>query len=81
MQKAQWAWTYTGPKGEFSGHVEAVDPRDALSRALTAETASGQPFGQEHGVLIDVLAEATANASIQYAMAGEGFVMHVRKVA
>lgn len=80
MKKAHWAWWYTGPKGIKEGHVEAVDPRDAFSRALTSKTESGQLFGEERGISIDFLHDIPANDSVQYAKAGENFVMEVKKI-
>lgn len=80
MTKAQWAWSYAGPKGQFQGAVEAVDPRDALSRALTTATPSGLLFGQEHGIPVDGLRDAPGNGDTQYDLVGDGFTLRVRKV-
>ncbi|OIQ63657.1 hypothetical protein GALL_548010 [mine drainage metagenome] len=52
----------------------------ALTRALTSETSSGQLFGQEHGVSIQILTDAPANASTLYRVTGTDFAIQVRKV-
>lgn len=79
--KVEWSWTYSSILGQIHGTVQAVDPRDALSRALTSTTASGRLFGEEHRIPVSVLNEAPSNFDNHYALAGDGFAMWVQKVA
>jgi len=78
--KSLWQWSYSGPKGQFNGYVQAVDPRDALSRALTTETSTGALFGTVHGVPISVLQDAPANHDARYEITSDGYSMLVQKV-
>lgn len=78
--KAHWAWMFFGPTSQCNGYVQAVDARDALSRALTSETSSGRLFGDEHGIPVDVLHNAPGNTDTAYDLEGEGFRMHLQKV-
>lgn len=80
MQKAHWLWHLTGAHGPLHGYVEAIDPRDALSRALTAETGSGRLLGEEHGIPVAVLDGAPGNADTKYEVSGDGFTLRVLKV-
>lgn len=80
MQKAHWLWQLTGPNGPLQGYVEAIDPRDALSRALTSKTSAGRLLGQENLIPVDVLDGAPGNADTKYEVSGEGFTICVQKV-
>lgn len=80
QENVNWAWLLIGKKGEVSGYVHAIDPRDALSRALTSETASGRLLGEEQGIPVEVLQQAPCNADEVCEVSGEGFSLKLRKV-
>ena len=75
--KKLWQWSYTGPKGAFHGEVLSVDPRDALSRTLTADTETGLLFGEMHGIPLDVLADAPGNADDRLEIIRDGFTLNL----
>jgi len=80
-RKAKWAWALTSTKGRCSGEVMAVDPRDAVSRALTSETATGKLVGEAHAIPVEVIAQVPANFSQQYELLGAGFRLCVEQEA
>lgn len=80
-RKAKWAWALTSTKGRCSGEVMAVDPRDAVSRALTSETAAGKLVGEAYSIPVDVLNEVPANFSPRYEVLGTGFRLCVEQEA
>ncbi len=79
QEKASWRWTHSGIHGEHHGYVDAVDPRDALSRALSAKSPSGLLFGEELDIPVDVLVRAPANADPSYSARGLGYSITVSK--
>lgn len=76
-----WNWELTSPKGHFSGAVHAMDPRDALSRALTSFTHGANLLGIEHAIVLSVIDQAPANFETFYAAEGAAFSITVRKGA
>lgn len=76
-----WRWSLTSPKGQFTGAVQAMDPRDALSRTLTSITPAGNLLGIEHAIPVAVIDEAPGNADTFYAAQGAAFSITVRKGA
>lgn len=79
--RAHWLWELVSEKGESHGYVEAVGPRDALSRALTTTWAeTGQLVGEVLGVSPETIQDAPANGDLEYVAQGEGFKLLVRKV-
>ena len=76
-----WNWELTSPKGLFSGTVHAMDPRDAVSRALTSITPAGNLLGIEHAIPVAVIDEAPGNFETFYAAQGAAFSITVRKGA
>lgn len=76
-----WNWALKSPKGQFTGAVQAMDPRDALSRALTSVTPRGSLLGIEHAIPVSVIDEAPGNADTFYAAQGAAFSITVRKGA
>lgn len=80
MGKGHWHWQLTGPNGQIHGYVEAIDPRDALSRALTSEAASGLLVGEEADIPVDVLDEAPGNFESKFEASGEGFSIRVHRI-
>lgn len=81
MIAASWAWSCTGLKDSFDGRTLAVDPRDALSRALTTELTTGQLVAERFGIPLDVLATAPANHDRAYEVSGKNFTVRVAKLA
>jgi hypothetical protein len=80
--KGKWLWELTGSKGERHGYVTAVDPRDAVSRALTTETTPGRLLGNELGPsFLDVLSVAPGNFDSEFTGNGDGFTLSVKRVA
>lgn len=66
-----WRWRICDATGvEHSGTVLAVDPRDALSRALTADAPEGYLLGETLGISYDLLRDIPANGD-------EGFVANI----
>ena len=80
-RKAKWAWALTSTKGCCSGEVLAVDPRDAVSRALTSETSAGKLLGEEFAIPVDALAQVPANFLKHYELQGDGFRLRVDQEA
>lgn len=76
-----WNWELTSPKGLFSGTVQAMDSRDALSRALTSITPAGNLLGIEHAIPVAVIDEAPGNFETFYATEGAAFSITVRKAS
>lgn len=64
--RTAWGWRVRNGSTVLSGTVSAVDPRDALSRALCSECSRDQLVGEALGVPLEVLYHAPANASLSY---------------
>ncbi|WP_157639882.1 hypothetical protein [Burkholderia ubonensis] len=80
--KAHWLWELTGSKGERHGYVQAIDPRDAVSRAFTSNTESGRLLGDELGPsTFDILHDAPGNFDSEFAGTGDGFTIRVKRVS
>ncbi|HDR9103663.1 hypothetical protein [Paraburkholderia sp. A3RO-2L] len=80
--KTTWLWVLTGRKGERHGYVTAVDPRDAVSRALTSDVAPGRLLGETLGETgFDVLHDAPGNGDSKFTGNGAGFALSVKRVA
>lgn len=57
-----WRWRICDAAGvEHSGSVLAVDPRDALSRALTSDAPEGKLLGEALGISCELLRDVPAN--------------------
>jgi len=81
-QRRPWDWRMVDAAGrEYRGVVEAVDPRDALARALTAETPEGQFLGDQHGIPITILSEAPGNADAHFETEFDGVRIQVSERA
>lgn len=80
MHKTHWLWQLTTSNEQKHGYVEAVDPRDALSRALTSTTESGRLLGEQYAIPADVLADAPGNADPRYVVSGPTFSVSVQKL-
>lgn len=80
MLEAQWLWQLAGTHGPRHGYVAAIDPRDALSRALTSETASGRLLGEEAEIPAEVFHGAPGNFDTKFEVSGKGFTVRVQKV-
>jgi hypothetical protein len=60
---AQYFWQFSNKYGFFSGYLDAVDTRDAVSRIMTQTVArSSQLFGHEYDVPLEVIDAAPGNA-------------------
>lgn len=69
QEKRYWQWKLATPRATESGAVWAVDPRDALSRALCSELPSGELVGSQYGVPVDFLRDVPANDDTTYEVA------------
>lgn len=58
-----------------------MDPRDALSRALTSVTPRGGLLGIEHAIPVNVIDEAPGNAGTFYEVECDTFSITVRKAS
>lgn len=76
---AQYHWQFSNKRGHFSGYLDAVDPRDAVSRVMTQSVAfSSLLFGQEYGVPIEVIDDAPGNAQCRiYQSEQDGYSIRV----
>jgi len=80
--KGQWLWELTGSKGSQFGYVTAWDPHDAVSRALTSDTGSGNLLGTKLGASgFEVLHDAPGNFDDEYVGHGDGFSLRVKRIA
>jgi hypothetical protein len=80
--KGHWLWLLTGNKGERNGYVTAVDPRDAVSRALTSDVEDGRLLGDTLGPTgFEVLDAAPGNFDSEFTGNGDGFTLTVKRVA
>ncbi len=73
--KRLWQFFLTGKKGKVSGTVLAIDPRDALSRAMT--TPKGIAFAGRHRITPDILAKVPANGSDRFQVEGADYKLAV----
>lgn len=82
-EKSVWSWKITSRTGEQSRHgtVDAVDPRDAFSRALTSALEDGRMVGESFKVPISALDGCPANYDDEATIEGETFIAHVQKAA
>lgn len=75
---AQYHWQFSNKHGHFSGYLDAVDPRDAVSRVMTQSVAfSSLLFGQEYEVPIEVIDHAPGNAQRIYESEQDGYSIRV----
>ena len=77
--KDVWFWSIEGGFGKREGRVQAIDPRDAVSRALTSEMGDGRLIGEALGVPLTFVAAAPGNASTAFRHEEDGVVLTVRK--
>lgn len=84
-KKTPWCFLVTGGTGNtyglFIGEVTAVDPRDAVIRALTSETAAGKYIGEHIGIPIDVVLGVPCNDDISYALTRGDIVIKVKRTS
>jgi len=81
MQNATtWHWTIIGMGTIATGEVDAVDPRDAISRALTSvcTVEPGQLIGQYFRVPLQVLDAAPGNMDKHYESVQDDVYVAVR---
>lgn len=69
---APWGWRIQQGAIVLTGSVQAVDPRDALSRALCTGFTQDRLVGEALGVPLEVLYHAPANASVSYDVVVDG---------
>lgn len=83
--RAPWVYSIisktTESHGVFIGEVIAMDPRDALSRALTTHAGNGMMIGQYCNVPDDVILDAPGNFDTSYEIALEHVEIKVCKVS
>ncbi len=77
--KALWNWELTGAGVAETGVVEAVDLRDALSRMMTSDHASGKLLGEAHGISVDILRDAPMNDETALEVTSGPFVITICK--
>ena len=77
--KDVWFWSIEGGFGKREGRVQAIGPRDAVSRALTSEMGDGRLIGEALGVPLTFVAAAPGNASTAFRHEEDGVVLTVRK--
>lgn len=75
-----WSWC-VGRDGKYDfGQVNAVDPRDAVSRALTSTGLSGRLVGEEWSVPIEILARAPGNSDRAWRLTLDGAFVGVERI-
>jgi hypothetical protein len=81
--KGQWHWEFSNKYGRFSGYLDAVDPRDAVSRVLTQSVVfSGLLFGQEYGVPIDVIANTPGSSEcLNFEAVQDDYALRVQRLS
>lgn len=79
-EKATWQWCLEGHFGKYEGTVEAVDPRDAVSRALTSKMEDGRLYGEVCGVPLSFIDAATGNFDPSFAYAENGIKLSVQRL-
>lgn len=79
MKSHLWIWCASSSARHRNGIVEAVDPRDAVSRALTSEDANGQLIGQVLGIPPSVLDRAPGNFDTHYVEQNDEFRIEVMR--
>lgn len=72
-----WQWFMSSQKGSACGMVAAMDPRDAVARALTTTDGRGRLLGERHCIPSDLLAEVPANAQDRYLVQAESYMLAV----
>ncbi|MBK3780083.1 hypothetical protein G3A43_07420 [Paraburkholderia aspalathi] len=80
---AQYFWQFSNKFGRFSGYLDAVDPRDAVSRVMTQDIArTGMLFGQEYSVPLEVIDAAPGNAGcLVYHTVQRDYSIRVQRLA
>lgn len=76
---ATWFYTLIGNGQVITGEVAAVDPRDAVSRALTTSNTDGKMHGQQLGVNMDLLHAVPANFDKFYEVKSDATYISVRE--
>jgi hypothetical protein len=80
MAKATWFWTLIGFGVRVTGEVQAVDPRDAVSRAITSTASDGRLYGKTLGIPLEFIDAAPGNADGFFEVAnGSKYVVVRRK--
>jgi hypothetical protein len=79
MKLGKWIWTFRTPAGVIeTGEVAAVDPRDALSGALTS--SKGMQLAAQHRICTDVLLNAPGNDERVYRVNYQGCDIQVERI-
>lgn len=80
--KAQYYWKLKNRRGMFTGYVDGVDMRDAVSRVLTQSVAFTEKlFGQIHNIPLEVLDRAPGNLSASYEHKDETFTIEFLRLS
>ena len=75
-----WAWALFANRKRYGGRVLAVDPRDAVSRALTSATDSGRLLGEECAVPVAFIDRAPGNGDHAFTVEEAGIRLEVRRL-
>lgn len=75
-----WIWRLGAGTKKLGGRVLAVDPRDAVSRALTTTMDGGRLVGEAMGIPLTVIDAAPGNQDACFEHVGDGFTMHVQRL-
>jgi hypothetical protein len=82
QSKAQWHWNLKNKFGRFSGYIDGIDPRDAVSRVLTQTIAcSDRLFGEKYEVSIDFIRRAPGNFDTKFEVEEDGCTLCVQRLA
>ncbi|WP_425952948.1 hypothetical protein [Ralstonia pseudosolanacearum] len=83
ITQSPWVWSIVGKRGKFFGvlfgEVIAVDPRDALSRALTSAAGKDSLVAEVCNVPVEVLDEAPCNGDTSLDIELEHLTIKLRK--
>lgn len=79
---AQYRWEFSNVRGQFAGYLDAVDPRDAVSRVMTQKVPfTDRLFGEKYGVCPSVIDAAPGNIGVlNYEATTPEYSLRVRRL-
>jgi hypothetical protein len=79
----QYYWQFSNRYGRFSGYLDALDVRDAVSRVMAQSIPfSALRFGQEYEVPVDVIDDIPSNGAGRiFETASNGYTLRVQRLS
>lgn len=81
INASTWTWALFVNGKRYGGRVQAVDPRDAVSRALTTATDTGHLVGEQHQVPLTFIDAAPGNADASFSIVDGGIRLEVQRLS